>query len=354
MRAATLAALLVIVSCATTSEYFARHAQSPEEYVVSKFKDHDVVFLGEFHRIKHDVLLVHRLIPRLYAAGITNLGIELGENADQAKVDALLNAPAYDENAARRIWQDFTMTWPYVEYEDIYRAAWELNHTLPPGAKRFRVVNLGYRCNWKALVDETTPRDVAFHRGDMEQFMANVIFDEFVARGEKALVFAGYAHAMTRARKPNYRMATIVADRIGDRAFFIFLHAPILSAESPERMALVAGGAIDRLIASTTQKSAGFDVKGTPFAALPLKTWYGRDDPDYTLGKFCDGYIVQGPLSDYEGVTVDERYVTAETLQEAIDYLPNPAIRKRATSPEVMLKWAARDAEINRRMRELR
>lgn len=36
---------------------------SPEDYVISKFKDHDYVFIGEYHRIRHDVMLISNLIP---------------------------------------------------------------------------------------------------------------------------------------------------------------------------------------------------------------------------------------------------------------------------------------------------
>jgi hypothetical protein len=38
--------------------YLQNHWKSPEEYVISKFKDHDYVFIGEYHRIKHDVELI--------------------------------------------------------------------------------------------------------------------------------------------------------------------------------------------------------------------------------------------------------------------------------------------------------
>ena len=49
-------------------------------------------------------------------------------------------------------------TWGYKEYEDVYRTAWQLNHSLPPGAQRFRVVNLMYRPNWSALEGERSLR----------------------------------------------------------------------------------------------------------------------------------------------------------------------------------------------------
>jgi len=50
----------------TTTEslttYIRANHVPPEDYVISKFKDHDIVFLGEQHRIKHDVELVQNLI----------------------------------------------------------------------------------------------------------------------------------------------------------------------------------------------------------------------------------------------------------------------------------------------------
>ena len=68
--------------------------RSPEEYVLDAFARHDVVMLGEFFKIRQNVQLVQGLIPRLYAAGIRNLGIEYALSDDQGQIDALLTAPA--------------------------------------------------------------------------------------------------------------------------------------------------------------------------------------------------------------------------------------------------------------------
>ncbi|MFQ6047306.1 MAG: hypothetical protein ACE5PT_13290, partial [Gemmatimonadales bacterium] len=32
------------------------HGQPPLDYVLSKFADHDIVILGEFYRVRHDVM----------------------------------------------------------------------------------------------------------------------------------------------------------------------------------------------------------------------------------------------------------------------------------------------------------
>ena len=49
--------------------YLEKNFRTPEDYVLSKFKDHEIVFIGEYHRIRHDVLLIQHLIPLLYKSG---------------------------------------------------------------------------------------------------------------------------------------------------------------------------------------------------------------------------------------------------------------------------------------------
>lgn len=45
------------------------------------------------------------------------------------------------------MFKDFVL-WGHTDYMDIYRKAWELNHSLAKGARKFRVVNLNYRPDW--------------------------------------------------------------------------------------------------------------------------------------------------------------------------------------------------------------
>ena len=117
------------------TQYLQQHWTTPEDYVISKFRDHDVVFLGERHKIRHDTVLVQDLIPRLYAAGVYNLGIEFGANEFQDRVDRLINAENYDEDLARWLMFHHYVMWGFQEYMDLYRAAWKLNRSLPAGAR---------------------------------------------------------------------------------------------------------------------------------------------------------------------------------------------------------------------------
>ncbi|MFB0519372.1 MAG: hypothetical protein ACETWC_08850 [Acidobacteriota bacterium] len=208
---------------------------------MEKFSDHDIVFIGEYHRIKHDVELIQNLIPRLYEIGVRHLGIEFGCYEYQDKVDSLITADEYDEDLARWLMFKWSVTWGYQEYMDLYRKAWEMNKSLPKDAPRFRVVNMDYRPNWNLAEEEMTPElwKQVWHKGDRDQHMAQVILKEFVDKGQKALIYSGSHHALTHYYQPVYdyenkefirfnknRMGSIIYNKIPNRVFHIFLHSP--------------------------------------------------------------------------------------------------------------------------------
>lgn len=297
--------------------------QSPEDYVLAAFSGHDLVLLGEMFKIRQNVMLVHDLIPRLYAAGIRDLGVEYALSDDQPRIDALLTAPSWDEAAARAITFDWLVTWGYQEYVDLYHAAWEVNHRRPAGAPPFRIVGLNVRVHWDALQqqkDLADPSVVArlYADGLPEVHMADVIDRELTRAGRKALIFCGTQHVFTRYRSRAYeknandrkladvrRMGAIVYDRIGSRVFSISLHAPWPDPAQPDGLTWAAGGAIDGMISAlpADKQSGGWSTAGTPLGALPLAGSAYSEAGAETLADLFDGYVIQGPLSLYSTVT---------------------------------------------------
>ncbi len=347
-------------------EYIHTHYQTPEDYIISKFKDHDIVFLGEWHRIKHDPELVQRLIPRLYRAGIYCLGTEFARRVDQPLIDKLLDAPEYDEQLARLITFKQFVVWGYQEYVDVFKAAWQLNHTLPAGSRRFRILGLENSYDFSYV---KTPEDSQSHEvmakvlhGQTEADWARVLLDEVVSRGEKALVYCGTHHSFTRYRQPmvvngkllrlvDTRVGNVVFRRIGKRAFTIWLHAPWDSAAGYDKpCVLAADGYIDAMLTALDHKYqyVGFDLAGTPFGTLPGETSiYKLGHQGFTLAQLCDGYVCQGPLSAYEGVTPIKNFVNAGNLEEARAQVPNP--RMRNSTAEEFNQAIAADADIPKR-----
>jgi hypothetical protein len=349
--------------------YLETHWQSPEDYIVSKFEDHDIVFVGEYHRIKHDVELIRQLIPKLHEAGVYHLGIEFGNYERQGDVDALLTADAYDEDTARRLMFEYSVLWGYREYIDLYRAAWELNRSLPEDAPRFRIVHLNYRVHWPARRKKMTPEawKQVWHKGAGDSHMASVVLDELVRPGHKALVYSGAHHAFTRYGQPacddekqefirhgNDRMGNIVYRQIGDRAFNVFLHSPWERKWKPDEHSYPAGGVIDSVMHEFDDKRVGFDVRGAPFGELADEnTCYAIGYEDFTLATFCDGYVFQRHFRGYEGCTVDPKFITWKNLSEARAYCPNPTGRFFLRWPGVWRWSMRRDADMPRRLADL-
>ncbi len=103
------------------------------------------------------------------------------------------------------------------------------------------------------------------------------------------------------------------------------------------------------------EKRVGFDSKDSPFGRLgDPDTYYAIGYDNFSLSAFCDGYIFQKHFKDYEGCTVDEKFITAENFQEAILTLPNVQARKLITKPEVLIQAMKQDADIKRRFRDLK
>ncbi len=353
------------------------HGKSPEEYVVSKFEDHDVVFLGEYHRIRHDPLLVQGLIPALHAHGVCSLGLEFALARDQSLIDSLLAAPAYDEQLANRVFWNQWPWWGYQEYVDILRAAWRLNRSLPPGAPSFRVLGLNAMGDWSRVWSKEDQRNPEIAKtirpeGGSDSVMAATILSEIVGKHEKGLVYSGIFHAFTCFHQPypggpgqavrfnSSRMGNRVHDVIGNRCCTIYLHAPWVGAGGyDDPYVYPADGAIDALFAGMppAERRVGFDTAGSPFGKLSgAASYWGRSIPGFHVEEFCDGWIYQMPLSQYEGVHVVGGWFDEQNRLAAIAQIanPDPRVKNRNRTVQDLTAALAEDTDFGRRFAQLR
>ncbi|MCI1647311.1 MAG: hypothetical protein LKI29_03115 [Bacteroides sp.] len=330
--------------------YLKSNWKTPEHYVVDKFKNHDIIFLSEDHGIKHNLVLIHTLIPLLYNAGIYNLGMEFGASEDQKRLDSLITAPQYSEKVAREIMFDYNVGWAIKEYLDVYKAAWKLNRTLPRNKKKFRIINLSYKFNWNSCNSEAfgikTPKTVSqiFYKGGTEEYRAMIVKKMIIDKHEKILILTGGLHAFTRYQQPEYdyyekhfyhllnrSFGNLVYKMAPQKVFTILLHYPF---ESQDRTALLspAMGMIDKVMQNFEDKRTGFDLHDTPLGALPDTSFFSIGHPDFKLGDMADGYIYQKAFKDYEGCTFDTLFFIGKKWTEILKYYPDQDIRRKPKS----------------------
>ncbi|MCL4305481.1 ChaN family lipoprotein [bacterium] len=369
--------LLLFVSCAELKHtppqinpalrdelqsYLDTHKLAPVDYVINKFMERDVVILGEFHRVKQNVELVQELIPRLYGRGIRVLATEFARREDQPLIDSLLTAREYSESLARQITFNQFAFWGFQEYVDIFRAAWELNHSLPESLPKFRILGMNDSPDWSYIQTEADRDDAEKKRkvwqGGGEHLWAKVV-TEAVAGGEKVLVYCGIHHGFTSYQQPivedgefirfeTERMGNFVKRELGERVMTVYLHAIW-----PPRTGYggiyvyAADGVIDALFRELGQSyyPVAFDLQDTPFGRLGGETSvYSQGYERFTISQFADGWIFQCPIAQYHGVTPIENFINGTNYERAKAQSPNPSLRKLTISE--LNKAIAQDAKM--------
>lgn len=341
--------------------YLQENYLTPEQYIICKFDKHDIVFLGEFHKIKHDVELIQNLIPELYSAGVYTLALESINYEDQERLNRLITADEYDEALAYDIQFGRWTAWGYQEYIDIYKAAWELNHKLDDGEKKFRIVGLNCK------VDFTKPgwQNIAT-AGD--QYMANIVLKEIWDKKEKALIFCGINHAYTKFKQPtnnnvkggtiylfDKRMGNLVYNIVGNKCMTIFLHSPWNGKGTD--LVYPVDGLIDALMVDMGKDymPMGVDTHGTPFGELTGDTsFFSEGYENFNLKTYCDGYIFTKPISEYEGVEVAEGFINNGNYEEALRQMPNKKWSKYVHSPWGVEKIMKSTSNIDKRFQEFK
>jgi hypothetical protein len=266
-----------------------------------------VVILGEHHWVRHDVALVRDLVPRLRAAGVIALAVEVFPASEQEAIDRLVTAEAWDAPGATAVLR--AGEWPYREYGEILQAAWAANRARPAGSPTLRVLGLGPGADWR---ERLLPRGE-----DYDGFMAKRVLDQLWAGDGRVLVYCGVHHAFTRYYQPELpreRRVEAFMDRMGNRlwrargeeVFLVTLHRPVRCRKGDGFEAcLPLDGAVD-CAASRLDHPVGFDVVGSPLAELrfPVDTYYALGYPSLRFGDITDGYIWTQPIETYQGMSV--------------------------------------------------
>jgi len=333
------------------ADYLVANFQSPEDYVASKFKDHDLVFLGEAaHGVRQNLLFLHKLIPRLYEAGVLNVGYEMIFSDEQPEVDNLLNAETYDETKALMLvfhW-DPQSGWAYKEYADVLRAAWTLNHGLVKGAPRFRIVGTDLRPDWSMVRpgDNVTSRPTRWkawagsNQISRNVWMNAVMRREFVDKALKALIYTGAGHTplyVTRDGREETGLRFSVAYQISRRLGSRVTSLVILSGASQNPL-------IAELMAAVpaNYQALGFDLKGTPVGALPLPERVAgtivTGKKNLTFADYMDGIVYLS--STPEPVTMAPGFITDARVEQAKREGWLPAV------PEITVQWIMHHAEL--------
>jgi hypothetical protein len=265
----------------------------PVKYLAEKVRSHDVVILGEPHRVSEHYRFLAGALAEAKRAGAVCLAMELFSLPSQADIDRLMRSSRFDGALARRI---VLRAFPGFFYEELFlvlKKAWEVNERLG----RFDVLALG---------------------GGGDRGMADRVAAR--AAGGKVLVYSGMHHAFSGYYQPGLsqllgneystldsRMGQYLRHRQGLDVFTVALHNAF-----PKKWFLFGGfflyrkpyvlpfsGVLDQVLPMCGNE-AGFDTAAADLrGAIDDFSYYSAGYSPLRLKDYSDGYVFLGPIEEY-------------------------------------------------------
>lgn len=111
--------------------------QEPIDYVLSKFRDYDLVMIGERHWTHEEPVFIQNLIKRCCEKkAVDFIFLEFGGFENQPKIEAFLKEPQYNPKPVIDTLRNFTeFGWGYQEYFDIFKLVYDENKNRPEKEK---------------------------------------------------------------------------------------------------------------------------------------------------------------------------------------------------------------------------
>ena len=324
--------------------YLKANGKPPIEYVVDKFKQHDVVILGEPHQVKEVCEFVSQLIePAYHQGGVRYLAMEVFKYKNTALANQIVTGESYDEESALQLLRDCGWPeWGFQEYIDILKAVWQVNQKLPPEAEKFKVVCM--ESDWDGSVLRTGKSlwklpGIFYRMATRDKFMAKVLDWTVVKKGKKVLVHVGANHDFTHYRQAVARNGELIAEvsprfgyilyeKYGERIFQVCLHYQHTQPEELTRgdnslgTRQPLGGLLEEMFVLNDNIPVGFDVVGSPFASLrDNESYYFTYQKYVVFSDIARGYVLLKTMKQLHGVSWADGFVNKENFEQWEDFL---------------------------------
>ena len=195
-----LALIFVIGSFASAQPKPSRPAMpiEPISAIVQQFKSHAVVALGDNEASVQGSEFRIRLIrdPR-FADIVNDIVVEFGNSRYQNLVDRFTRGEEVSPESLRHVWQDTTQveyTWDLPIYEELFQAVRDVNSSLQ-GSRKLRVLLGDPPIEWEKVQSLGDLKPWL----DRDNFAAEVVRREVLAKGRRALIIYGDQHLIRPA-----------------------------------------------------------------------------------------------------------------------------------------------------------
>jgi hypothetical protein len=166
--------------------------QNASAVVLQAFETHDIVMLGEIHNNKQEYAWLDSLVSNPeFADRVDDVVMELGNSLYQKSVDRYIAGEAVPIERVQRAWRStLGLGPPPPIYADLYKKIREMNMRRR-GKHQMRVLCGDPYINWSEVKSNDGIGPFLGHR---DQWYAQVVKDEVLAKHHRAFLIAGWAH----------------------------------------------------------------------------------------------------------------------------------------------------------------
>ena len=171
-------------------------AKNASAIVLQAFETHDIVMLGEIHWNKQEYEWLQSLVANPeFADRVDDIVMEFGHSLYQKSVDRYIAGEAVPIEKVQRAWRNVIGLGPPPPiYGELYKAVREMN-LRRRGKHQMRVLCGDPYINWDQVKKQD---DLGPFLGHRDQWYAQVVKDEVLAKHHRAFLIAGSAHFLRK------------------------------------------------------------------------------------------------------------------------------------------------------------
>jgi len=339
------------------------NAQTPEAFTLQVAATHQIILFGEMHENGSNLRFFSYIIPKLYQqSGTRVIAMEVIDASQNKKLEQLVNGKSYDTSLALKIARHQSWGfWGIKEYWDIMKTVWQLNHDLPSGAEKMRLIGIDCDINMVNISMLGTSQD---SRGsspiteklrvfsvvhdiagmaNRDKLMARNIEKEIISKNKKAVVLIGFNHTLlrftsavkkgSRIEVVNPRFGVLLSQKYKNTIFQIECYQKLDVNENDSVCNPSIDGFMDSVMKKRNNQPAGFTITGSPFEKLRDNcSMFFMQFPSVCYGDIADGVLFLKPLNEIDrgnwmpGYISDEMYMKNKPLYDLI-FKKNPKIK---------------------------
>src|SRR5216684_3290647 len=201
LYASLLASILLILSSICSAQGNPK-LENASAAVQRAFETHDIVMLGEIHGNKQEYEWLRSLVATPeFADRVDDIVMEFGNSLYQKSVDRYIAGEDVPFEQVQKAWRNVVgaIGPPSPVYEWFYRIVRETN-LKRRGKHQMRVVLGDPYADWDKIKDR---EDLGPYLANRDQWYAQVVKDEVLAKNHRALLIMGAGHFL-RSNGPGY------------------------------------------------------------------------------------------------------------------------------------------------------